>query len=457
MENIEKFKEEIGLGSMSKTFQDAIHVARRLGIEYIWIDSLCIVQDDKTDWLQESEQMGNIYANAYVTIAATWAADGNDGLDSIRPPCQWFKVPFDGNDEKKGYTWFTDGTWTSETDLDDAPLNTRGWVFQEKTLSRRIVHYAASQVYWECKQRFVGEEGEREILHKGALLEPSRFWTSVNGVSHIGAIPLERENDARDKKDSGFQLREFYGRWRTFLRYYCTRDFTKESDRLIALLGIIRVVERQTGLRCVDGHWDDGSWKFVRELMWFPKEQGRLSVLDDGRKARLCSSWSWASLEGPKHPELTGHDVDTWQDYRLKDCNLHLEAIEDEVQIPWPCHPLKVSGVLKTFHKCEPEGIRGQNETQRRRNFVIKAELSGLADGWVCFDRDDEEPEEFHFCPVYVRNWRIACLALVQRHEPEGRDRCFERVGAGYICPSGSEHDSMESFENCERSTFHII
>jgi len=454
-ENIELFREEIILGSLSKTFQDAIHVARRLGIEYIWIDSLCIIQDDKTDWLQESERMGDVYANAYVTIAATWASDGNDGLDSVRPQCSWFKFPFDGSDEGDGYMWFTDGSWRTETDLDDAPLNQRGWVFQEKTLSQRIIHYAASQVYWECKEYLLGEECEGGNTFHGEPLEPSLFWTKINAISHIRAIPIERNNDLRDTGFPRSPLGELYGSWRTFVRYYCTRKFTKQSDRLIALLGIIRIVEKRTGLRCVDGHWDDGSWHFVRELTWFSKAQRTLPVLDGDRRSRLCSSWSWASLEGPTEPESTDHLVGAWEDYGLKDCSLQLKAIKDEAHFPWPCHPLEVSGMLRTFSKCESTGDR--DEHRRRRTFVVETEVSGVADGWVCFDREDEQPEMLHFSPIHVRNWIITCLALVQRPESEGRNCCFERVGMGYICPSGSECESMESFEACERSVFYII
>jgi len=470
--NIELFKKEIILGDLSKTFQDAIDVVRRLDIEYIWIDSLCIVQDDDVDWLRESERMGGIYANAYLTIAATWTADGSGGLNSIRPQNDWIRIPCDGPNKTKGYMWLTDASWTSQTDLDDAPLNTRGWVLQEKMLSRRIIHFASSQVYWQCKQRFVKEESEDAICFEGATLEPSLFWADVDAISHTGLLPEYRVNFGfYPRRNFGFHprvpdelqlLQRFHITWRAFVRYYCTRDLTKQSDRLIALQGITRVIEKQTGLRCCDGHWDDGSHRFMCELMWIPKVNRTLPVLDDGRRSRLCSSWSWASLEGPVEYDF---DLKTCKgDYGMKDCDLRLKAIEHGVRVPCSSRPLKVSGMLQSVYKCE---LVENHENNGRRTFIVKAKASEKAHGWVCFDREDEEPANFHFSPVHVHNGNIACLALYRKHRPEGTKRCFERVGIGYFETkypnllgargNSTYSDINDIFEACERETYYII
>lgn len=460
--NIEQFKEEIVFENLSKTFQDAIRVTRRLGIEYIWIDSLCIVQDDKYDWLQESELMGSVYKNAYVTLAATWAADGSGGLDSIRPSCNWIKFPCDGSDEAQGHMWFTDASWTSELDLDKAPLNSRGWVFQEKMLSRRIIHFASSQVIWECKKRFVGEEFDDTLHFTSRTLEPSQFWVDADKICHVGPLPIERINEVGDEGYPRSHIDAFYHCWRSSAHYYCTRQFTKASDRLIALLGIVRVVAEQTGLRCVDGHWDDGSWRFVRELMWFPKGQRTMSLLSDDKPSRLCSSWSWASLEGPIEHYFPS--IGAWKDHDLKNCNLYLEAIESQIQVPWPSHPLKVSGMLQTMYKGEAGGSEYPYQSSSgRRTFMVTAENSGKAVGWVCFDLEDGELEQFCITPVYLcdSGFRIAYLALVELHDTEGKGHYFERVGVGYIevmiCPDGSKVGDMKLFEASERSEFCIV
>jgi len=454
--NIEQYKEAIVFECLSKTFQDALRVTRRLGIEYIWVDSLCIVQDDEKDWLRESKNMGSIYTNAYITIAATSATDGNGGLDSVRPESKWFQLPCDGTDEGKGYMWFTDASWSYQSDLNDAPLNLRGWVLQEKMLSRRIVHFASSQVYWECKESLVGEECEAPIrLPADATLKPSLFWAAV---SRVGNTPVEPANRIRFSAKPKPRLLGFYESWRTFICYYSTRTLTRKSDRLIALMGIIRVIEKQTGLLCIDGHWVDGSRQFVQELMWFPKNQRTLSVLGDDRRSRLCSSWSWASVEGPiGYRFYTERHLETWGFYGLKDCDLHLKVIGNEVHVPWSCHPLMVSGMLITLDKRE---LENDYRSKGRRAFAVKANIWDRVDGYVCFDREDNEPEAFQFTPVYIFHDKVECLALVQWRGPESTERCFERIGTGYLelfRRDGSDNGFEKVFGTCERETYYIF
>jgi hypothetical protein len=97
-DNIALFEAGINIHTMPKTFQDAVKVTRALGISYIWIDSLCIVQDSSEDWLKESQQMESVYSNSYCNIAATKSADSDGGLFSELP--QYFPVPviIDGKD-----------------------------------------------------------------------------------------------------------------------------------------------------------------------------------------------------------------------------------------------------------------------------------------------------------------------------------------------------------------------
>lgn len=454
--NIEQYKEAIVFESLSKTFQDALCVTRRLGIEYIWVDSLCIVQDDEDDWLHESKNMSSIYTNAYITIAATSATDGNGGLESDRPKSKWFKFPCDGTDEGKGYMWFTDASWSYQSDLNDAPLNLRGWVLQEKMLSRRIVHFASSQVYWECKEGFVGEECEDPIrFPKDATLKPSEFWSIVNAVSPIRTTSVESANDNRFAECTNPWVLAFYQSWRTFIRYYSTRKLTKKTDRLIALMGIIQVVEKQTGLRCIDGHWDDGSRQFVHELLWFPEEPITLSILGDLRQFRLCSSWSWASLEGPVHRSKMA--VQAWEDHGLRDFTLQLQAIESKVLVPWASHPLKVSGMLRASKKGNIiEGERSNNMWGRKRTFKVTSKELGRVYGVVCFDWEDEEPEYFYLSPVHLSARGIICLALVEISGATSRERYFERAGMGRVWVS-DRPDGHEPFDACERLTYYII
>lgn len=131
--NHQEFLNGIALSSLPKTFREAITLCVALDIEYLWIDSLCIIQDSKADWLQEATQMAAVYANSWLNIAATASQDCHGGL--------FFGNPF-GQPASVIATWnllpgclvcYESGLW--ERYIENAPLNRRAWVFQERILS----------------------------------------------------------------------------------------------------------------------------------------------------------------------------------------------------------------------------------------------------------------------------------------------------------------------------------
>ena len=142
----------LDIDTLPITFQDAIMVTRELGKRYLWIDSLCIIQydDDLEDWRKESGQMGNIFGNAYVTIAATSAQDATQGfLERPRlrdPNSQFAKV----HTSTHGTVLISSIIDDYHSDVENGILNQRAWVLQERALSRRTIHFTANQTYWEC-------------------------------------------------------------------------------------------------------------------------------------------------------------------------------------------------------------------------------------------------------------------------------------------------------------------
>jgi hypothetical protein len=129
-----------------KTFQDAFVITRALGLQYIWIDSLCIVQDDEEDWKRESKVMGRIYQRAQVTIAASDANDSTEGLFFARPQLPPpMELPFiDKTSQKqKGSYFMSLPVSFGNTDPEKSVLNSRAWATQEWILSRRIIHFLA--------------------------------------------------------------------------------------------------------------------------------------------------------------------------------------------------------------------------------------------------------------------------------------------------------------------------
>lgn len=145
---------------LPKTFQDAIILTRHLGIQYLWIDSLCIIQDSHEDWATESEQMEFVYKSAVCNIAATAASNSQEGCFVHRDPelaraCRVKIINFVGEaDDDIATETFDICSHDAEAKnpMLRAPLNRRAWVTQEQYLSNRIIHCARSQLYWECRE-----------------------------------------------------------------------------------------------------------------------------------------------------------------------------------------------------------------------------------------------------------------------------------------------------------------
>ena len=148
-ENHDDFLKSINFKDLPKTFQDAVDVTRKLSIQYLWIDSLCIIQGNEEDWEKESRRMEAVFANAFCTIAATSAKDSRDGFlvsqlveqsvklidRSTYPPLSVYACEVGGN---------------FNNDVGSGGLNQRAWVLQERALSPRTIHFTTAQTYWEC-------------------------------------------------------------------------------------------------------------------------------------------------------------------------------------------------------------------------------------------------------------------------------------------------------------------
>lgn len=154
--SIDDRRQQIVFEDLPRTFQDAVTVTRRLGLHYLWIDSLCIIQDDSDDWDEQSMLMGKIYHESTITImAATSLKSSNletapEGFLHPRPGLNLptVKMNYYDRDWKQDGSWFIrymDPTRHHSFNLD---LLTRGWVVQEYMLSRRRVIYAPDQLIW---------------------------------------------------------------------------------------------------------------------------------------------------------------------------------------------------------------------------------------------------------------------------------------------------------------------
>ena len=147
----------IDVDDLPKTFQDAIVVTRRLDVRFLWIDSLCIIQDSEEDWAKESSLMGNVYQNGVCNIAATAAPNGSAGCFMERDPilAQKCRLRINSTFSKVGlnpgiFDLVPEKLW--EDGLSNAALNRRAWVVQERILAPRVLHFSMNQLFWECSE-----------------------------------------------------------------------------------------------------------------------------------------------------------------------------------------------------------------------------------------------------------------------------------------------------------------
>jgi hypothetical protein len=165
--DIQLRREHIQWKTLSKTFQDAVTITRRLSIPCLWIDSLCIIQDDLEDWKVESSKMLSIYSGAYLTIAADHAKNSEEGCfaSSSSKPVRMKRIPLPDTFEIPGKA-FVD--WDDDEELNEdhanfakpyrfrsplSSLSARGWTLQERLFSRRLIHYTSWELVWGCVSR----------------------------------------------------------------------------------------------------------------------------------------------------------------------------------------------------------------------------------------------------------------------------------------------------------------
>lgn len=159
--NLPQHLDEIPFDQLPKTFREAVLFTLRLGVRYLWIDSLCIVQDDPADWAREAQVMGGLYQRALLVIAASGTSDSTGGLFvSDRSQLRKIQVPFllSRGEEAVGAFYISTvprGDFMPDTSI----LRERGWVYQEWYLARRIFFSMPGGFVWSCAEYNLDELG----------------------------------------------------------------------------------------------------------------------------------------------------------------------------------------------------------------------------------------------------------------------------------------------------------
>jgi hypothetical protein len=312
--NIDKLKDGIDDSRLPPKYQDAILVARELGIQYLWIDSLCIIQKDRSDphdkgedWEEESKHMEQVFRSAYVTIAASCAASSAEQFLKARPERQCVKII-------NGTTpyYLCDAIDNFYADVEDGELNKRGWVFQERALSRRTIYFTEKQTYWEC-----GEGVRCETLTKVAkwvLIKSSRSLANLSFSTSSSASSLL--GDANFPYSSGpFDEETTIKLWQALYERYTTLTLSYITDRPIAIRGLenrlLRALETHGGYGVLSRYLHEG-------LLW-KRKFGQLERIafasqdSDDLIREPVPSWSWMAYAGQIEYMKLGMDWERWE------------------------------------------------------------------------------------------------------------------------------------------------
>ncbi|KAF5257237.1 hypothetical protein FOXYS1_12249 [Fusarium oxysporum] len=269
--SVTELKKGINIADLPKTFQDAVWVVNQLGISHLWIDSLCIFQDDPSDWAYESARMAKVYGNSTITIAASRAANSSEGFLEKHTQRNYIAAPFRYGQVSGEILIFplhvrNVGDTSRYARLEDEPLTNRGWVMQERYLSPRTIHFDSSQVCFECKRAFITEDG--------CSASPSRLnW------QYKLPTPNSWETD-----------------WKQVVRLYSQRKLTMKTDKLPAIAGIAEYFSNIAATASIDSHYLAGLWRnnIIFGLCWqidprkgFQRREGQYRA----------PTWSWASLD----------------------------------------------------------------------------------------------------------------------------------------------------------------
>jgi hypothetical protein len=138
--------------ALPSTFKHAIELTRRLGLRYVWIDSLCIVQDDAVDWRHEGSRMASIYAHSYITLVAAASKNARYGLYRPQPPTPFMEHQMQRKADQAPYSIYVHPRRDHYQFISNKlPLFKRAWFHQEHILSSRLVFFGESELYWECQ------------------------------------------------------------------------------------------------------------------------------------------------------------------------------------------------------------------------------------------------------------------------------------------------------------------
>ena len=298
--NITEMLQGIPYQRLPKTFQHAISICIKLGLSFLWIDSLCIIQDDDLDWRTQASKMADVYTNSYITIAAHPTGDMRGSFDAgVDNGCHLSRatvfVKATQDADGTPVSIFARNTHNHEqfvsVTLDDGRSSyfQRGWCLQERLLAPRILHFMESEVLFECNQGMECECGE------AARYADSDFrLIHVHLKQRLAAVL--RASKGTSQTEPGASL-ETWKAYNSVIEDYADKSLTKCTDKLPALSGLAKLISPSLG------RYHAGIWEFnlVHGLLWesnWRRMDERNACHRHPSGSFVAPSFSWASRQG---------------------------------------------------------------------------------------------------------------------------------------------------------------
>jgi hypothetical protein len=257
-ENLTNHLSGIKIRELPATFQDAVTVVKALGASYLWIDALCIIQDDPMDKGDQIAQLGNIYRNSTITIAAACAPDSHTHFLQQRLPSKHdFNLPLSCKDLSGVMQLRSSRSWSTSQGHIQEPIQSRGWCFQERILSPRMVFFDSAELVWNCNTLWTLES--LPLAQQACLKfvnEFEEFAKLKNELFGLGVARTKLTSDGLFRSSS---------RWYKAVDSYRCRDFNFPEDALIAISAIARHFSKVSKWKYAAGLWEED---LCRGLSW---------------------------------------------------------------------------------------------------------------------------------------------------------------------------------------------
>jgi len=371
-----------------------------LGFRYLWVDALCIIQGPRGDWATESPKMADVYGGAFLTISAAVSPSVHHGFHQ-RP-----ESPFSTTEPRLLTEWGN-------------PLYHRGWALQERILSRRVLIFADTGLYWEC--------------------QTSDTWLYNRGGQKKLFPPIEWNIRGRLKPAEILS----HVNWLRIVEDYSNRLLTLERDKLPALSGVATLYSSLTKYDYLAGLWNQ---TLLPDLLWIPGRSsmylGSFDFVSPSHSQNTAPSWSWASVN---------RQITTFSQTVETEISKVLRA-QTELKDPRAPFGEVISGSIV---------LRGPLVSEME---VDMQTITVVHDKWTGSAEAQQSQRKLHYMLLLIDKLGRGCGLALEGGKGEDQS-CFTRIGTFTIPRDDSTLGNgagplakiFKLFQDCEHTTIKII